>query len=723
MSGVSSVDRAIELGTKYFKAQDYKNAKDVFIKTIRLINAYDDKTILEIRRSLDYTSHAVTCVNDSPQKIVIHPRYTKLLDNLAATWEKLNEKEKALKVTEKMIEKDSYNLKGYIRRGNILQMLGRDKDAFKNYKIALSRAKYGHQSLNIKYPQKFIDFIQGKKVALKAQLLKEQKLKAERTPKRVVIDPIQEQRELKKARHSASVTEQSEVSTGFDFLGNVPCELIPTILSGFSSAELLSIMRVSRTWYKRIMSFTVLFHIFNLRRVSYKGLLQFCRFLNKITPITRVITPEQGNENSYYSNTSFIDSIALSSKIPSEEKKLIKTFFMNLQRYTTKKLTISAPNATAYDLARYIIPEGNFCKNTEDVSLVTSLRADKPGEIDFLSHFNNLRTVELMFNGSLVPFTSSVDSMNGLMHDISSLGSEWKSGIQSLKVICDQERVRGFPLGSIFVSCNTSFWPKLRKLCISGVVFTDNNADFGWLALFPKLEELWLENNKNARFANFMNVLKEKHVFQGLKSLTFREDINNSRCDIEGTDRANMYRLNLKTIKVLDLMNTCISGIGLYRLSNFIEEGSLEKLNIGFCSYIRFTQRSNENDLTSISTDMRFFERMKNLQELDLQQMGSMMDNNLSALGEQMWYIDRLRKLDISFNQSITGASVYDLVVTIIKNSNNRPLSNLVLDGCISVSHITANMMSSKRLVTNMECAFEKEKWIRFGINSYKYRT
>lgn len=723
MSGVSSVDRAIELGTKYFKAQDYKNAKDVFIKTIRLVNAYDDKTILEIRKSLNYTPYSVTCVNNNPQKIVVHPRYTKLLDNLAATWEKLNEKEKALKVTEKMIEKESYNIKGYIRRGNILQALGKDREAFKNYKTALDRARYGHESLNIKYPQKFIDFINGKKTALKQQLLKQKEEKIAKTPKRIVIDPIKEQRELKKARVNDTATVVETYPTGFDFISNLPSELIPIILSGFSSSELLKLLTVSKAWYKRIMSFNVLFKMFVLRRVSYKELLQFCRFLNKITPVTKVILNEQTGENEYLSSTSFIDSISVSSKIPSEEKKLIKTFFLNLQKYSTRRLAISAPNATVHDLAKYIVPEGNFCRTTEDISVVTSLRADKPGEVDFLSHFNNLHTVDLMFNGSLVPFTSSIEMLNQSFHDTSNLGPEWKKEIESLKIICDQERVRSFPLGQLFTASDTTYWPKLQKLCISGVTFADANSDFSWLTLFPKVKELWLENNRNARFVNFMNVLKDKHVFHRLESLTFREDINNSRCDIEGTDSPNMYGLNLKNLKVLDLMNTCISGVGLYRLTNFIEADSLEKLNIGFCSYIRFVHRSNENDLTSISTDLRFFERMKSLKELDLQQMGSMMDSNLSALSEQIWYIEKLRKLDLSFNQSITGASVYDLVVTIIKNSNNKPLANLVLDGCIAVSHITANMMSAKKLVTNMECVFEKENWIRFGINSYKYRT
>ena len=51
-----------------------------------------------------------------------------------------------------------------------------------------------------------------------------------------------------------------------------------------------------------------------------------------------------------------------------------------------------------------------------------------------------------------------------------------------------------------------------------------------------------------------------------------------------------------------------------------------------------------------------------------------------------------------------------------------KPLQNLVIDGCTSVSHITVNSLRASNLVAKVDCVYEREVWNRFGINSYKYR-
>ncbi|SMN17901.1 similar to Saccharomyces cerevisiae YOR080W DIA2 Origin-binding F-box protein [Maudiozyma saulgeensis] len=720
MSG-SAVDRALELGTKYFKIQDYKSAKNVFSKTVKLIQSCSENDTIKLRESLGLTSHTFTCVNNEAKKSVVHPKYIKLLDNLSATLEKMNELQKAVKVADKMIEKESYNLKGYIRRGILLQKLGKESDAYKNYKMALRMANYGHDSLKIEYSPKFLEFLQNKKRTIKDNMTKLKDEKANLERKRIIIDPIQEQRQIKK--NKINQVNEVEEKQGIDFISNLPLELLPSILFGFTPNELFKLMTVSRCWRKRIQFWSILFNIFNLRRVTYKELSQFINFIRKISSSRHISNIDLDNTDNHYGNKHFIKSLTLSSRLPSEEKKMLKTFFMQLQNYSTNKLIISTVQASIYDLAKYIIPGDTFCHGVKDLSMITMLRVDKPGEIEFLSNFQNLNNLELIFNSSLVPVTSSFNANINLANsDISNLNSSWCANLRSLRIICDQNRVKSFPMVS-FLQVNSPLdWHSLDKLCISGVTFDDTVTNFRWLLQFQNVKDLWIENNKNARFASFMKLLKENHVFKNLKSLTFREDINNGRYDVDMIESSNMYRENFQNLRILDLMNTCISGSGLFNLTSFIDTDMLEKLNIGFCSYIGFTRRSHINDMNNISTEMRFFEHMKNLKELDIQQMGSLTDNSISALIEQIWYLKNLTKLDLSFNQSIGGSSVYDLVRAIIKNNGNKPLYSLVLNGCPSVSHVTVNMMRTKKLVTNMECVYERETWERFGVNSFKYR-
>ncbi|CAB4256260.1 similar to Saccharomyces cerevisiae YOR080W DIA2 Origin-binding F-box protein [Maudiozyma barnettii] len=720
MSG-SAVDRALELGTKYFKIQDYKNARNVFSKTVKLIQSCNDEDTVKFRESLGLTSHTFTSSNGKPKKIVVHPRYIKLLDNLSATWEKMNELSKALKVADKMIEKESYNLKGYIRRGILLQKLGKEDDAYKNYKMALKMANYGHDSLKMDYSPKFLEFVQNKKRSIKENMMKLKREKSNLERKRVIIDPIEEHKQIKKSK----VIQVSEVeeNVGIDFINDLPMELLPYILSGFKTSELFRLMTVSKAWCKRIRFWSVLFNVFNLRRVTYKEFSQFIIFIQKISSSRYSSIKDLTNPDIQYDNKHFIKSITLSSRLPSEEKKMLNMFFMNLQNYSTDKLIVSTVQASIYELSKYVIPDDTFCRGVKDLSIITMLRADKPGDVEFLSNFQSLNNLELIFNGSLVPVTSSFNSNSNLTNSrILSLNPAWSSNLRSLRIICDQNRVKSFPMVSFLLANSPLNWSSLNKLCISGVTFDDTVIDFRWLLQFQNVEDLWLENNRNGRFASFLKLLKENHVFKNLRSLTFREDINNGRCDVDVTDSSSMYKKNFQNINILDLMNTCISGSGLYNLTSFIDTDILQKLNIGFCSYIGFSKQSHINDLNNISTEMRFFERMKNLKELDIQQMGSLTDNSVSALIEQIWYLNNLTKLDLSFNQSIGGSSVFDLVRAIIKNNGNKPLHSLMLNGCPSVSHVTVNMMRSKKLVTNMECVYERESWERFGVNSFKYR-
>lgn len=724
MSG-TSVDRALELGTKYFKLQDYENAKNVFLKTIKLVNICSDEDVIKLRKSLGLTAHVFVKVGDNNEKKVVHPRYIKLLDNLSASWERLNEITKALRVADKMVEKEPYNLKGYIRRGILLQKSGKDEQAYKNYKMALRMASYGHDSLKIDYSPKFMNFVQNKKEAIKQILInsKRDKLNARDSPhKNVIIDPIEEQKLIKKRKLNV-IDERELANYGFDFIGNMPVELVPLILKDFTTTELLKFTRVSKTWYKKIFSWAILFKVFDLRRLTSRDFNHFINFLKKITVLKSVKMNNSGNYSTSQITSHSMKSIAISSRLPSEEKKIMRLVLSSLQNCQSDKLVLATTQSTINELSKNIKPNSIFYNNIKDLSLIAMLRADKPSEADFLSNFKNLENLELIINSSLIPLTSSFNSRTSFADsDISRISPDWSDSLKGLRIICDQDKVKGFPMKSFLGSNPSLNWTSLTKLCISGVTLDDAVKDFKWIKNFSNVEDLWLENNKNGKFETFMELLKRNHIFQNLKYFTFREDINNGRYDLPTTDDNLYLHSNFLNLKRLDLMNTCISGSGLNSLTQYISENEFEKLNIGFCPYIGFSKRNHPNDLNNINPEMGFFYRMASLKQLILPQMGSITDSSISALIEQIECLSSLKEVDLSLNQSITGSSVYDLVLSIIKSNRNKPLNTLVINGCTSISHVTVNTMRDKRMVTNLECIYEKETWEQFGVNSFKYR-
>lgn len=723
----TSVDRALELGTKYFKLQDYENAKNVFLKTIKLVTICSDKDVIKLRKSLGLTSHVFVRVGDNNEQKIVHPRYIKLLDNLSASWEKLNEITKALKVADKMIEKEPYNLKGYIRRGILLQKSGKEEQAYKNYKMALKMANYGHDTLKIDYSPKFMSFVQNKKDAIRQNLInskkeKEKLVTKDSQQKRVIIDPIEEQKLIKRQKLDI-VDQRGSIGDGVDFISNVPVELIPLILKDFTTTELLKMTRVSKTWYKRILSWAILFKIFDLRRLTSRDFNHFINFLKKITVSKSIRMNSSSNYSSSQLTSHCMKSIAISSRIPSEEKKIMKLVLTSLQNCQSDRLVLSTSQSTIHELSKNIEPNSTFYNNVKDLSLVAMLRADKPSEVEFLSNFKNLQNLELIISSSLIPLTSSFNSGASFAEsDISRLFPDWANKLSSLRVICDQDKVKSFPMKSFLGSNSSLNWASLTKLCISGVTLDGTVRDFNWIKKFSNVEYLWLENNKNGKFETFMELMKRNHIFQNLKSFVFREDVNNRRYDLLTTDDNPYLHSNFRNLKSLDLMNTCISGSGLNSLTQYISENEFEKLNIGFCPYIGFSKRNHPNDLNNINPEMGFFYRMTSLKQLILPQMGAITDSSISALIEQIECLSSLKKVDLSLNQSITGSSVYDLVLSIIKNNRNKPLNTLVINGCTSISHLTVNTMRDKRMVTNLECIYERETWEQFGINSFKYR-
>lgn len=701
---MSAVDKALELGSLYFRNENYMKAKELFIKALQVIKSYSRSDLLKIRESQGLP------IIDGTR--LLHPKEIKLLDNLAACLDRLGELDKAIKVSDKMIKAEPFNLKCFIRRGRLLMKKGNVREAYENYKRGLENVEEAYKVYKITTPQRFIDLVRSQRDDIKERLMETQILthksssssNVSRNGKRNYIDPIQEHHEKEMSVKKSKLEEPDKLKVRMkriDIINKLPIELLPVVLGEFSTKELIALSLVSKSYYYKIFYFPLLFRDFSLRSLTIGQSTKFYQFLKKL-------------QNSCKGkNTLHLKSISFSSKMASDESRILKGLIPQLQNYSCEKLILTVPNSTTEHLTKFFTPNTALPSSIKELSLVLNLRADKRYEAKCLSNFNNLEGLEIIFVSSVVNINHP--SVLRPANDIT-LDSHWSRKLKSIKLICDQKRVNDFPLKQTFLK--SSFSGAITQLFITGITFDRETEGLTWLAHFPQVRELWLENNRGGTLRNFFELIKENCIFNSLTKLTFREDIIGPKVQIE-TSQPSSYAYNLKNVMELDLMGSSITGLALLNMMEYIYSNKLKKLNIGDCPYVQLERLPNGVVDTTLSTS-HFFSKYNCLELLTLSQLGSLNDRSMGLLIEQASCFENLRVLDLSLSPSITGVSVYEFVRT-LRVVRQRPLDYLNINGCHGISHITANMLKARGLVRNVDCTYEREIWRQFGINSYKY--
>lgn len=674
----TGIDRALLLGTQYFKQGEYQQARALFQKALR---ACKSKSQDDLRTIYEARYGAV------PTGTLHHPRMIKLMDNICACWEKIGDFELCHRTASKMIDLEPENIKCYIRMGRILQKQERLLEAYHNYKQGLRMC--------VGAGAKFKILTQEQLSSVRT------KLQAQQTEpiKRKIIDPIEENARILKKRRDPPIGQSLNLT--IDFLSKLPIELVSCILKDFTAKELIPLLYVSKDWMRTLYQCPRLFRNFQLN-VSLRDMMKFNGFMQKLDRLQ--VLP-------------LLDLIKVSARNPSEEFKIVDILFGQLPNIHCRRLILTIPSCTTSELYKCLRSKSsiNF-KSLNELSIIMSLRADRFLELDALSRFPNLKRIELVFTNAVVPINYTNDVDLSVCH----LNTHWCYNLESLNVICAQ-RVNYLPLSPLL-----SKFPEnhLKKISITGVKFPQQFIDYSWLRRLPTIEELWLENNQNAPFQNFLKLCRDSHVFMNLNRIVFREEHSNPKFDLESPSTEFYYESNFSLLEDLDIMGTSISGKGLRRLLSYMGKDKIKKLNIGDCPNIRFmAHRFSSSDMDSSILPMPYFvENIESLEELYLPQSSVIDDDSVKLLLGDISQLENFRNLDLSFNPYITGVSVYELLRT-FKEERQRTLDYLNINACPSVSHLTVNMIKSKKLVKSIDCSYDKDVWKQFGINSLKYTT
>lgn len=707
------LDKAIDLGTTYFKTEDYRKAKSLFEKALQLIESYSRDDLVKLRNDV-YKIHELPDELYSHfqcPKVMCHPKHVKVLDNLSACWEKLNIIDNALKVAHKMVKLEPFNIRTYVRKGRILLRLSRYKECYMNYREGLKRVHYAYENYKIPYNKRIEKYCEQQKRIVKDlavdKLSVKDNNKISSSKKRILIDPIAEQSQLKKNK-VVDVKEEIKIPYSTDFISIFPAEINFKIFKEIPSKQLCHCMLVNHQWREYLLATAGLFSKFIFHDITLRQINRFCDFLEKLYKIKAVMTSK---------HSLLLKTLKISCKTPSEEIKILELFFKRLSGIILcEKLIITAPNTTTSHLIKMLPKTGKFTHSVKELSLMCILRADKQFELEILSLFTRLIRLEILFNNSVIPL-SKVDLSNNIGGDLSHYNLEWVDNLQYLSLICDSRKVPKFPLHEVF---RLKKFPNLRKLCISGVKMVPLGNQFDWLVNFTELNELWLENNVNSSLQHFFNTIRDVRLWDNLERLTFREDRTNEKFSLENVNRNFFYSQNLQNLRTLDLMGSSITGLGLTRLLDYLSSEKLRKVNLGDCLHIQFSRHAPRRDNESLLQISDIIPSFEFVEDLILPKLSSLDDDSVNLLAQYAHVLQSLERLDISLNHQITGVSLYTLLKKLY-TFRERPLKALNIDGCNEISHITVNMIKAQALALEISCVYERDVWNQFGTNSYRY--
>ncbi|CAH6722103.1 hypothetical protein CLIB1444_08S01948 [[Candida] jaroonii] len=133
------INDKLHLSKLYFKSNDYRNALKTYTELILLIESYSLEDLKKVNEHYNY-NHPIS---------TFHPKLISILDQRAATYEKLNLLDKALRDGEKILKINSFDVKGYLRIGKIHKLRNDHLKCFKIYQTGV----YTIRKFKEKYPE------------------------------------------------------------------------------------------------------------------------------------------------------------------------------------------------------------------------------------------------------------------------------------------------------------------------------------------------------------------------------------------------------------------------------------------------------------------------------------------------------------------------------------------------------------------------------------------
>ncbi|GEQ68434.1 hypothetical protein JCM33374_g2102 [Metschnikowia sp. JCM 33374] len=735
----------IDLAVLQFKAKNYGQCATIYSELVSKLLSLSESRVIKIRRF-----HGLS---DKPvYGKTVHPKLCGILDQRAATYEKLNSQRLALQDAQKIIAVDPVNCKGYLRLGKLHLMDGDRVAAYKIYQQGVFLIQKALEKNNFQVPERLWRQLQMSYRDLNRALKQERasvgsqsgskvKSPSESTSKpstaraktispnysRGLQGQLDRMLPLKRTTTEPIVPSKRPRSSR-DIFNVFPKEVIEIIFALIPFRDVLRAHLVCKTWYETLTSLPRLYqNSFILKhRVTTPEYLHGLKLMKKV---------------SEYSFSRSINLLSVWSTLNTHHLgKIIESVISD------GSLKLSRLNLLEKGLSMELIFQ-KLEKCKWDYSSLSSVRHLRMGINSSLYHgkvlfniFPDLESLELLCldsmsrksNMSLIPSFS--DKYHQFVNDANSI--KHQTTIKRLVLInhplLKREHQHMRP-GQMSFEPKPPFlgvsFPSLTELKITSHDFSGVAVELqSFLREATSLKEIYLENNDELSLKKFLLLLSSCSPKFKLTRFTLRESHQDGSFNIDEVVADDLECLH--GLSHLDIYGSCISSTGLLKFLTIVnKEGRLSSLNIGHSSYVQF---KNDNFVTgtAVLKFSQLFELAPNVEVLQVPELN--LDNlSMRLLREDLGksYTGRnggpkLKHLDLSFCHSIDGIGLMNLFRGSSRDSDLLQMSfeTLTLDG-MHFNVDTLQLIKKKGYVKSIQNDPFKKKWKSYGINSFVLET
>ncbi|KAG5418097.1 DIA2 [Candida metapsilosis] len=665
-----------KLAVLYFKSGDYAKALTIYDKLIYQIRQLSSQDLKSIR--LQYG------LKQEPEiGKLIHPKLTTYLDQRAATLEKLDKFESALKNSQRSIELDPSDYKGYLRIGKLRILQGNKYEAYKVYQRGLyvidSLVKKGVHTPNEQLYAK-----------LKTQYrILNSELKAERK--------ISESSQKSNDESKLTRIKKRKVIKDIDPIKFLPLECINLIIQQLHPQTTCKCLLVSKLWYSTLLQLS-LFHFDCKPIITLDEFTQGVKFFKKNASSTYSKQIKRLKINQVYNK-----------KLPQVLSILIKEPQLPLQCLEVMDPTLNLQLIYAL-LSKHSWKLNNF-HHLQSLSLGINCSIKYPQLL--LNMFPQLKQLKINI---MIPEKSTM-SLVPLQDKVFKKLKEKKSEPYPLETLFLVNHVKLLANDSMCISATTYNpspvlldynFPNLTELTMCSFNFSGNHLPkFGeFLSQHGKVTKLYLENNCGLTLLIFLQILLNYKPGFKLTHFTFREYTVCSTMSLQEIYFPLITQF--AQLQSLDLYKTCVSVNGLGKLLNTCG-ASLKSLNLGCPTHLSFHIPGRKQlELTNILAACPELTHLY-LPEMNIDTVSMMnITKQIQSIGLQQI---KLQHLDLSFNQ-FDGVDLMRLLSTGLR------LEVLDLNG-LNISEDTLTYIKRKGFVQHVLFDQRRTKWKVYGVNTW----
>ena len=770
------IDDKMRLAILYFKAADFERALNLYNELVEMVASILAVEAQKIRK------HVYNLAEKPIVGACVHPKLGLILDQRAATHEKLDQFSKALEDSRRIVKLEPISCKGYLRVGKLLLKLKQDVEAYKTYQRGVyiiekvikehlvsvpeklfSQLKTQYKLLNktlktkrqnksqeLQYLSREdsheldsslrMKFSQGSSNAKGITLSQESGQALRLSSINGFTTALEHMLPLKRTASTSQISAPTTSSKRAKRMGSVskpiadpfqhlPLEIIELIFQNLAFKQLLSCHLVNKLWYYNLTKIPNLY----CTRVNLKSNITLSEFTHGIRLVKRV---------AHKSYSQQIKALKMRSAINASQLQKIIEIIINEPNFSIRSLDMFDKYLSFQLLLNKL---SKFSWKLNNLSNLEYLRLGVNSSLRYeniiLELFKKLKTLYIVIlysdmsgpNNQILPTTEKYFNR---LHEKSVNNSDDYESMLNLTLVNHPKLLPGeSQVAPKFETYNP--YPIFLDRSFSNLVEL-SLVSFDFFNRLPLLGEffckcklltkLMLENNFNFRMLDLFQMLQNYNPSFRLEKLLFREPKIISTTTMNEFSTDDLPQLN--SLQLLDVYGSSLTTKGLMKLLRICNKGNKEltTLVMGNSTYLHFKtdafQTSNRN-LFSFVQMLRIAPNLENLylNELDIDnQTMKQLNKDIESIG----YVNcKLKVLDLSFCNRVEGIGLIDLfkafpsnIKQINENSGSAFRIRELIIDGIEINIATLRLLQKHNFVSTIKNDPNKKRWRQYGVNT-----